>query len=134
MTMTPQDVQTYLSLQQRINESLLRIAIALEQMIPQAVAPNYQFELKDFATFNWASIGALVVQRDSDGATAVLWKNNTFLRRSPSNKFGAAIWFSRCVGKDAMGANKYERLITFKVMSVPEKLPQKVTSVQQLGR
>ena len=129
--MTPQEFQAYLALQQRIIESLSRIAIALEQMIPQMAAPNYQLELKDFATFNWASIGAVVAEEDSDGPTAIVWKNHTYLRRSPTNKFGAAIWFSRCVGKDAMGANIYERLITFKAMSVPEPLPQRVTSARQ---
>ncbi len=129
--MTPQDFQTYLQLQQQVIESMTRIALALEQMIPQAAAPNYQFALKDYGTFDWASIGAVVADYDTDGATAILWNKNVYLRRSPSNKFGAAIWFSRCVGKDAMGANIYERLITFKALSVPEPLPQRATSAQQ---
>lgn len=132
--MTPQDFQTFLHLQQRAIEAVTRIAIALEQMMPAQAAPNYQLALKDFPTFNWASIGAVVERSDSDGPTAICWKNNTYLRRSPSNKFGAAIWFSRCVGKDAQGANIYERLITFKEMSEAEPLPQKVTSDRQLGR
>ncbi len=131
--MTPQDFQAYLQLQHRLIATLERMALALEQMSPQAVAPNYQLELKDFATFDWASIGAVVADYDSDGATAVVWKNNTYLRRSPSNKFGAAIWFSRCVGRDDLGANIYERLITFKVKQVPEQLPKRVASVQRLG-
>ncbi len=131
--MNANEFQAYLQLQQRIIESLSRIAIALEQMIPQA-APNYQFALKDFASFDWASIGAVVVQFDSDGATAVTWKNHTYLRRSPSNKFGAAIWFSRCTGKDERGENQYEKLITFKPLSEVEPLSARVTSVQQSGR
>lgn len=126
--MTPQDFQTYLALQQRVIESMTRIAIALEQMIPQAAAPNYQFDLKDFAAFNWESIGAVVADFDSDGATAIVWRNHTFLRRSPSNKFDAAIWFSRCVGRDSKGANIYERLITFKAPPLAEPLPQRVAS------
>lgn len=132
--MTPQDFQTYLALQQRVIESLSRIAIALEQMIPTGAAPNYQFDLKDFAAFNWASIGAVVADYDSDGATAIVWRNYTYLRRSPSNKFDAAIWFSRCVGRDEKGANIYERLITFKALSVPEQLPERVASAGQSGR
>lgn len=128
--MTPQDFQTYLQLQQRVIESLSRIAIALEQMIPTGAAPNYQFELKDFATFDWASIGAVVVARDGDGPTVVNCKNNSYFRRSPSNKFGAAIWFSRCNGKDEKGATIYERLCTFKALRdiEVEALPTKVTS------
>ncbi len=132
--MSPQEFQAYLQLQQRIIESLSRIAIALEQMMPIAAAPNYQFDLKDFAAFNWESIGAVVADFDSNGATAIVWRNHTFLRRSPSNKFDAAIWFSRCVGRDSKGANIYERLITFKELSNAEPLPERVISVQRLGR
>ncbi len=131
--MTPQDFQAYLQLQQRIITLLERMALALEQMIPTLQAPNYQFDLKDYGTFNWASIGATVADFDSDGATAIHYRNHTYLRRSPSNKFDAAIWFSRCVGRDEQGANKYERLITFKAKQVPEQLPKRVTSAQRLG-
>lgn len=129
--MTPQDFQVYEKLQHRIIALLERIALALEQMIPSPDAPNYQFDLKDYGAFNWASIGAVVADFDSDGATAILWRKNVYLRRSPNNKFDAAIWFSRCVGKDDKGANIYERLITFKAISVPEPLPKRVTSAQQ---
>ena len=127
--MTPQDFQAYLALQQRLIALLERMAIALEQMMPTKVAPNYQFALKDYGNFDWASIGALVADYDSDGATAVLWHKNVYLRRSPTNKFDAAIWFSRCTGKDAQGANIYERLCTFKALSEVEPLPQRVRSL-----
>ena len=126
--MTPENLDNYLRTQQLIIESLQRIAIALELMIPLAAAPNYQWSLENFATFDWSSIGAVVQERDSDGATAIAWKNNTYLRRSPSNKFGAAIWFSRWVGRDEKGVNQYERLITFKAISDAEPLPQRVAS------
>ena len=123
--MTPQDERTYLNLQKRIDESLTRIAIALELMIPPQAAPSYQFALDKFATMDWESIGAVVV-RDSDGASAILWRKNIYVRRSPSNKFEEAIWFSRCTGRDEKGANIYERLITFKAMSDATPLPQQV--------
>ena len=126
--MTPQNFQNYLRTQQLMIESLSRIAIALEHMIPQEAAPNYQFALDKFATMDWESIGAVVADRDSDGASAILWHKNIYVRRSSSNKFGAAIWFSRCVGKDERGENKYECLIKFKAMPDAEPLPQKVTS------
>ena len=125
--MTPQDERTYLNLQKRIDESLTRIAIALELMIPQK-APDYQFALKDFNSFDWSSIGAVVADRDIDGASAILWRNNIYVRRSPSNKFEEAIWFSRCTGRDEKGANIYERLITFKAISDAEPLPERVAS------
>ena len=126
--MTPQDSQTYLHLQQLISESLTRIAIALELMIPTQAAPNYQFALDKFATMDWESIGAVVADRDSDGASAILWRKNIYVRRSPSNKFGAAIWFSRCTGKDERGENQYERLVTFKAMPMVEPLPRAIAS------
>ena len=126
--MTPQDERTYLNLQKRIAESLTRIAIALELMIPQKAAPNYQLELQNFTTFDWSSIGAKVAERDSGGASAILWRNNIYVRRSPTNKFGDAIWFSRCTGRDEKGANQYERLITFKAMSNATPLPGVIAS------
>lgn len=126
--MTPQDFQTYLALQQRVIESLSRIATALEQMIPVREAPNYQFALDKFATFDWESIGAVVADDDSDGVSTILWRKHIYLRRSSSSKFGAAIWFSRCVGKDERGENKYECLIKFKAMSDAEPLPQQVAT------
>ncbi len=126
--MTPQDSQTYLRTQQLISESLTRIAIALEHMIPPQAAPNYQFALDKFAAFDWDSIGAVVADYDSDGVSAILWRKHIYLRRSSSNKFGAAIWFSRSVGKDERGENKYECLIKFKAMSGAEPLPQHVAS------
>ena len=124
--MTPENLQDYLRTQQLINESLSRIAIALEHMIPIEAAPNYQFALDKFATMDWESIGAVVADRDSDGASAILWRKNIYVRRSPSNKFEEAIWFSRCTGRDEKGANIYERLITFKAMSDATPLPQQV--------
>ncbi|MBW4665370.1 MAG: single-stranded DNA-binding protein [Chroococcus sp. CMT-3BRIN-NPC107] len=129
--MTPQDFQAYLALQQQIIELLSRMALALEQMIPTGAAPNYQFAIKDFASFNWASIGAVVIASDSSGATAVSWKHHTYLRRSPTNNFKAAIWFSRCTGKDERGNNVYEKLVTFKAIRDAEPLNDRVTSVQR---
>jgi DdrB-like protein len=90
---------------------LERIAIALET---NQAAPNYQADLKDFHTFDWHSIGVEVERSDAQGAAIVPWRGLRFVRRSASNKFQPAIWFSRAVGKDELGNNRYERLITFK--------------------
>ena len=86
--MTPENFQIYLRTQQLIIESMQRIAIALELMIPHNQAPNYQFAFNKFATMDWESISAVVVDRDQDGASAILWRNNIYVRCSPSNKFG----------------------------------------------
>lgn len=94
---------------------LLRIADALDRMAPPVQkAPNYQYPIEAFPDFDWGSIGATVEQSDSSGAGLVIWGGQIWTRRSPSNRYGAAIWFSRAVGKNDDGSILYERLITFK--------------------
>lgn len=157
--MTPQEFQTYLNHQRleieatnRIADAIdqiarsmemsstkapLRIADAIDQitrlverMLP-AKAPDVVFDISQFATFDWASIGAVVVQKDNCGPTVVNWRGQPFFRRSPNNKFAAAIWFSRCTGKDERGENTYERLCTFKSLGHIEvdELPHKVKNL-----
>jgi hypothetical protein len=94
-------------------EALERIAIALEGIKPEKPAPNYKKDLKNFPDFNWEQIGAQVEKKDQYGAATVLWNAQRYVRRSPENAYGTAIFFTRCVGKDETGKNKYERLITF---------------------
>ena len=98
-----------------IAESLQGIDASLRQIALSAnPAPNYQRPLNEFPNFDWLSVGATILKQDVDGVSAVEWNDQTFVRRSPSNKFDAAVWFSRCIGKDSDGNNKYVRLITFK--------------------
>ena len=120
-------IDLLLQIQHRQMVALERIASILEQATPVKV-PNYQRSLSEFATFDWESIGATVEKTDQYGAGIVVWRGYQFVRRSPSNKFDEAIWFSRCVGKDESGGNSYERLITFKALSrkVVEPIPDKV--------
>jgi hypothetical protein len=89
-------------------------------------APNYQSRIEDFQNFDWARIGATVEYSDGDGVAVVSWGGNQYLRRSAQNKFKPAIWFSRAVGKDENGENRYERLISFKQLAEVEPLPDKV--------
>src|SRR5215510_7305016 len=121
-TMSDTDEKLIVKLGQRINEQseiLRMIAASLEGVelhlrqiaVSSNPAPNYQRPLSEYPTFDWPSIGATVLNRDDDGVTAVEWNGQVFTRRSPNNKFDAAVWFSRCVGKDADGNNKYVRLI-----------------------
>jgi hypothetical protein len=98
-----------------IAASLQGVEAHLRQIATSSnTAPNYQRSLSEYPTFDWASIGATVLNRDGDGVTAVEWNGQVFIRRSPDNAFGAAILFNRSVGKDSDGKNKYVRLITFK--------------------
>ena len=105
------------------NRLLERVAKSLEEAEARKEAPNYQLHLEEFATFNWASIGAVVERVDEQGAAIVDWKGKRFIRRSPTNKFGAVIFFSRCIGKDEQDKNKYERLCTFKSLDQVEVEP-----------
>lgn len=100
------------------------------QKIVQANTPtDYQYDLSAFPNFDWDMIGAAVTQRDRYGAAAVTWGGHTYIRRSPQNKFGDAVWFSRCTGKGETGENVYVRLITFKRhLSKAEPVPERVLS------
>jgi DdrB-like protein len=103
---------------QMIAESLQSVELHLREMsISSNPAPNYRRPLSDYQDFDWASIGAIVLKEDIDGATEVEWNGQVFTRRSPQNSYDAAIWYSRSVGKDSDGKNKYLRLITFKAPS-----------------
>jgi len=109
---------------ERIAIASERTALALSQMVPTNIeTPNYQQPLESFADFDWSSIGATVERSDQYGAAVVNWRGLRFVRRSPSNKFQEIIFFSRCVGKDNDGNNKYERLISFRPVSKVEVEP-----------
>jgi len=132
--MTPEQTHLWLEIQHRQMVALERIADSIQQLVPlSTAAPNYQKPLESFARFDWESIGVTVERSDQFGAAVVSWRGLQFVRRSPSNKFGEAIWFSRCTGKDDSGENKYERLITFKALSrvEVEPVPEKVSRLMQ---
>lgn len=128
--MTPEQTTLWLEIQHRQMVALERIADSIQHLVPvSTAAPNYQRPLESFARFDWESIGATVERSDQYGAAIVSWRGLQFVRRSPSNKFKEIIFFSRCIGKDDDGNNKYERLISFKAVSKVEvePLPDKVT-------
>lgn len=116
--MTPQQVELLLEIQHRQLQALERLADTFERLASQNIqAPNYEHPLEEFTNFDWSSIGATVERSDRYGAAIVNWRGFQFVRRSPSNKFGEIIFFSRSVGKDDDGNNKYERLISFRPIS-----------------
>jgi hypothetical protein len=109
-----------------IAESLQDIESHLRQIaVSSNPAPNYQRPLSEYANFDWSSIGATVLTRDKDGVAAVEWNGQVFKRRSPNNKYDAAIFFSRCLGKDAAGNNQYARLIKFTPPAEAEPISDK---------
>ena len=109
-----------------IAASLQGVEAHLRQMaVSSNPAPNYQRLLSEYPTFDWSSIGAIVLNRDGDGATSVEWNGQVFTRRSPSNKFQCAIWFSRHLGQDSDGNKRYARLITFRDLNDAEPIAAK---------
>jgi DdrB-like protein len=109
-----------------IAESLQGVESHLRQIaVSSTPAPNYQRLLSEYPTFDWTSIGATVLNRDGDGMTAVEWNGQVFTRRSPSNKFDAAVWFSRHLGQDSDGNKRYARLISFRALNDAEPIAAK---------
>lgn len=105
----------------------------IKALLPR-LAPNLVYPLGHFVNFDWHSIGATVLERDRYGATLVSWAGRVYARRSPNNKYGEAIWFSRCTGKGEDGSNNYEKLVTFKplrgdVEPLPEKVARHLTAI-----
>jgi hypothetical protein len=110
--------------------ALGRIANALEAIaLTNAPAPNFVKPISIYADFDFTRIGARVNARDPHGPTELEWGGYLWTRRSPQNKFGYAIWYSRATGKDADGNVKYARLISFKQMGEAEPLPHKVEAL-----
>lgn len=122
-TMTEYEI-AHLDLLAGLFEQMTQISKSLgdisEYMAP--AAPNWTHDLTDFAGFDWSSIGATVTKEDDYGPATVEWRGKQYTRRSPQNKFGAAIWFSRPSGKTEDGSVKYERLITFRPFAEAEPI------------
>lgn len=98
-------------------------------------APNWTHDLAAFPTFDFQSIGATVVKADDFGPATVEWRGRTYTRRSPENKFGAAIWFSRPAGKTEDGSVRYERLITFRPTADAEPISRQAeTAVRKAAQ
>ena len=115
--MNSEQFQTWIHLMTRQTEALEKIAQLLERALPRQPAPNHRAILEQFHEFDWSSINAQVEMKDQFGVATVIWQGDRYKRRSPSNSYGAVIYFSRCVGKDEQGNNHYERLITFEPFS-----------------
>ena len=78
--------------------------------------PEYQRHLSEYPGFDWRQIGARPIAKDKWGVTVVEWNGTVWKRRSVNNKYGANIWFARCVGKEKTETgekNKYAWLINF---------------------
>lgn len=91
--------------------------------------PNWRRQLAAYKNGWVQQIGASEISRDAHGPTVVAWMGHCYIRRCGSNpKYGAAIWFSRPMGKNEADEPQYARLITFSDKATPtaEPLPSYV--------
>jgi len=108
--------------------SLKQIEVAT-MAIAAANPPNWKRPLSAYKNGWVAAIGAIEVAHDAHGPTVIWWMGHHYTRRCGSNpKYGAAIWFSRSVGKGEDGEPSYARLISFEDGPAPtaEPLPEYV--------
>jgi hypothetical protein len=96
-------------LNKRLTQIESNLRFLLEALKP---GPEYQRTIWDYPAFDWSEIGAKVIGSDQWGATLVEWNGKRWKRRAPDNKYGADIWFSRCIGKEN-NENVYAELIKF---------------------
>ena len=112
-----------------IATNLDRIANALEQKQNEK-GPRLRRPLSTYPNFDWASINAQVVAKDTHGATIVKSRERIW-KRYTHTSYGADLWFSCGTGKDAQGKNTFIRLVTFVAprddSDTIEPLPQKVS-------
>ena len=95
--------------------------------------PNWKRPLSAYKNGWVKAIGAYEVAKDQHGPTLIFWMGHHYLRRSSENKkYGAAIWFSRAIGKDEAGNNEYARLITFNDDPTPVAEPLPASVVDKL--
>lgn len=129
---------TFGTMNARLNglaEHLGGIEASLSQIVSaQNPSPNYTRHINEFLTFDWLTINARVTETDDDGPAVVEWQNKLFKRRAGNPTFGEnVVYFSRAVGKDDSGQNRYERLITFKEMGEARELSRKLLKTVQAG-
>lgn len=119
----------------RLFSLLERIAVSLERLANDGkpAAPNLTRPMDEFWNFDWAAIGAEIVKDDSDGPTHIQHNGALYTRRSPTNKYDPAIWYSAPAGKDAEGNTEYVRLITFKTFGDADPLPNKLASTAKIN-
>lgn len=108
----------------------LRVAL---RVLAAAHPPNWKRPLKAYKNGWVEAIAAQEIARDDHGPTVIAWMGHTYTRRCGSNpKYGAAIWFSRAVGKDSEGETAYTRLITFEDTPPPAAEPLPAYVVERL--
>jgi hypothetical protein len=108
--------------------SLIEELLQREPSTTGAIVPE-EYPLTAFAAFDWAGRGYEVLAQDEDGPTLIQKGGASYKRRSPTNKFGEVIYFSRATGKKEDGSPEYQRILTFKPIAAPDPLPRKVQQV-----
>lgn len=105
--------QTTADIYAELTRTLKNIELAL-MATAAANPPNWKRPLAAYKNEWVRAIGAYEVSRDQHGPTKIFWMGHHYTRRCGQNKkYGAAIWFSRAMGKGEGDTVAYGRLITF---------------------
>jgi DdrB-like protein len=106
------------------------IADFLTSAIIDKTICRFSYPLEKYLDFDWEGFGAEIVKSDRSGPAIIVWRENTYTRRS-NQKNGNDIWYSRLVGTTEGGKHIYDILIKFsgnygKANSLPDELKDAV--------
>ena len=127
--MTPEQFEKLMTAQReqyKLLKQILEVGRSLDKKLEIIVSDrevkdsDYHKSLAEYKSFDWSSINARVLASDTDGVSAVEWRDRIYKRRSPENKLAPAIWFSRRDG------DSYQKLISFKQIQPAEPISRKV--------
>lgn len=102
-----------------------RIANSLEAQNAADLDAVLTYPHSAFASFDWSSIGATIVQSDDDGVCQIKTASGRIATRRSHEKYGTDFWFSYAVGKDGEKV-KYHKVVEFVPPASVEPLSRKV--------
>lgn len=102
-----------------------RIANSLEAQNAADLDAVLTYPHSAFASFDWSSIGATIVQSDDDGVCQIKTASGRIATRRSHEKYGTDFWFSYAVGKDGEKV-KYHKVVEFVPTASVEPLSRKV--------
>lgn len=106
------------------------IAEFLSLAIINKTVCRFTYPLEAYSTFNWDEFGASIIKADRSGAAVVVWRGETYTRRSFA-KNGNDVWYSRLIGTTEGGKHIYDILVKFsathgKASSLPDEIKDAV--------
>jgi hypothetical protein len=110
-----------------INRGFERVLEVMSAARDDSHGETLEYPHTAFANFEWASIGASVIDSDADGVSVIRAANGRIARRRSKDKFDAAIWFSYAKGKKPDGATEYHQVIKFVTVDPADPIGRKAS-------